>query len=44
MKSLIIFALDGALAKSKSPMGPDMAGLIGKLLGVIKVAIISGGA
>jgi len=44
MKTLIIFDLDGTLAKSKSPIDGDMAALISKLLGVIQVAIISGGA
>ena len=44
MKSLIIFDLDGTLAKSKSALEPEMARLFGKLLEVVKVAIISGGA
>jgi HAD superfamily hydrolase (TIGR01484 family) len=44
MKTLIIFDLDGTLAKSKSPIDDSMAALLTKLLGVIKVAIISGGA
>jgi HAD superfamily hydrolase (TIGR01484 family) len=44
MKSLIIFDLDGTLAKSKSALEPEMARLFGKLLQVVKVAIISGGA
>lgn len=42
-KQLIIFDLDGTLTKSKSPIEPDMADLIMKLLVSRKVAIISGG-
>lgn len=42
MKSLIVFDLDGTLAPSKSSIDPEMAGLLGRLLGVAKVAIISG--
>ncbi len=44
MKILVIFDLDGTLAKSKSPIDAGMAALLGKLLGIVKVAIISGGA
>jgi HAD superfamily hydrolase (TIGR01484 family) len=44
VKRLIVFDLDGTLAESKSPMDKEMAGLLGKLLAVAKVAIISGGA
>jgi phosphomannomutase len=44
MKKLVIFDLDGTLAKSNSPLDPEMAPLLGRLLGVVKVAIISGGA
>jgi HAD superfamily hydrolase (TIGR01484 family) len=44
MKSLIIFDLDGTLAKSKSQIDRGMARLLGKLLTIMKVAIISGGA
>ena len=44
MKSLMVFDLDGTLAKSKSPVDADMADLLGKLMGVIQVAVISGGA
>jgi phosphomannomutase len=43
-KSLIVFDLDGTLAPSKSPIDAEMAGLLTALLGVVKVAIISGGA
>lgn len=43
MKSLIVFDLDGTLAKSKSALDDEMAALLARLLGVVKVAIISGG-
>ncbi len=43
MKSLMVFDLDGTLAKSKSPLETNMANLLGELMGVMKVAIISGG-
>ncbi len=43
MKKLIVFDLDGTLAESKSPLDPEMAGLLHDLLGVVKVAVISGG-
>ncbi len=44
MKSLVIFDLDGTLAKSKSALEKSMADLLDKLLTVAKVAVISGGA
>jgi len=44
MKSLMVFDLDGTLAKSKSPVETDMADLLDRLMGVMKVAVISGGA
>jgi len=44
MKRLMVFDLDGTLAKSKSPLETDMADLLDKLMGVMKVAVISGGA
>ena len=44
MKNLTVFDLDGTLAKSKSPVETEMAELLGKLMGVMKVAVISGGA
>jgi phosphomannomutase len=44
MKRLIIFDLDGTLAESKSPLDSQMAALLGRLLEVVKVAVISGGA
>ena len=44
MKKLIVFDLDGTLAASKSPLDAEMASLVRDLLGVVEVAIISGGA
>jgi HAD superfamily hydrolase (TIGR01484 family) len=44
MKKLIVFDLDGTLAQSKSAIDAEMATLLAALLGVVKVAIISGGA
>jgi phosphomannomutase len=44
MKRLIVFDLDGTLAKSKSPLDGEMSGLLHALLGIVKVAVISGGA
>jgi hypothetical protein len=44
MKQLIVFDLDGTLAKSKSSLDAEMAHLLDTLLGVVRVAIISGGA
>jgi len=43
LKKLIVFDLDGTLAESKSPIDAEMATLISALLGVAKVAVISGG-
>jgi HAD superfamily hydrolase (TIGR01484 family) len=43
VKSLIVFDLDGTLAESKSSIDAEMATLLTALLGVVKVAIISGG-
>jgi HAD superfamily hydrolase (TIGR01484 family) len=43
MKKLIVFDLDGTLAESKLPPDTEMAALLHDLLGVIKVAVISGG-
>lgn len=42
-KELIVFDLDGTLAPSKSPLEPDMAALIVRLLENMRVAVISGG-
>ena len=44
MKKLIIFDLDGTLAESKSPLDAEMSTLLGRLLGIVKFAVISGGA
>lgn len=44
MKQLIVYDLDGTLAESKSPLDAEMAGLFHDLLGIVKVAVISGGA
>ncbi|WP_291105216.1 MULTISPECIES: hypothetical protein [unclassified Flavobacterium] len=43
MKKLIVFDLDGTLAESKSSLDTEMASLLHNLLGIVKVAIISGG-
>jgi len=43
MKKLIVFDLDGTLAESKSSLDAEMAKLLGALLGIVKVAVISGG-
>ncbi|RZM25377.1 MAG: hypothetical protein EOO88_19520 [Pedobacter sp.] len=44
MKKLVVFDLDGTLAESKAAIDKEMAGLFCDLLGVARVAIISGGA
>jgi phosphomannomutase len=44
VKKLIVFDLDGTLATSKSPLDAEMASLLQALLGIVEVAIISGGA
>jgi len=43
MKKLIVFDLDGTLAESKSPLDAEMAKLLPVLMGIVKVAVISGG-
>jgi len=43
MKRLIVFDLDGTLAESKSSLDNEMSGLLHDLLGIVKVAVISGG-
>jgi HAD superfamily hydrolase (TIGR01484 family) len=43
LKKLVIYDLDGTLAESKSAMDAEMARLLHDLLGVVKVAVISGG-
>jgi phosphomannomutase len=44
MKRLIVFDLDGTLAESKSAVDAEMAKLLDRLLSVVQVAVISGGA
>ena len=44
MKTLVVFDLDGTLAESKSSIDFEMAKLLESLIGVVKVAIIYGGA
>jgi phosphomannomutase len=44
MKRLIVFDLDGTLAPSKSPPDAVIAMLLRDLLGIVKVAVISGGS
>ena len=44
MKRLVIFDLDGTLAESKASLDTEMASLLVRLLEVVKVAVISGGA
>ena len=43
MKKLIVYDLDGTLAESKSSLDAEMAALLHDLLGIVKVAVISGG-
>jgi len=43
MKKLIVYDLDGTLAESKSSLDKEMSALLHDLLGIVKVAIISGG-
>ena len=43
MKKLIVFDLDGTLAESKESLDAEMARLLSTLLGIVKVAVISGG-
>jgi phosphomannomutase len=44
MKKLVVFDLDGTLAPSKSAIDAEMAKLLDSLLGIVQVAVISGGA
>jgi hydroxymethylpyrimidine pyrophosphatase-like HAD family hydrolase len=44
MKRLIVFDLDGTLAKSKSPLDAEMGALLHALLNLVNVAVISGGS
>ncbi len=43
MKKLVVFDLDGTLAESKSSIDAEMSRLLHDLLGIVKVAVISGG-
>lgn len=43
MKTLIVFDLDGTLAESKSAIDDEMGTLLVALVGIVRVAIISGG-
>jgi HAD superfamily hydrolase (TIGR01484 family) len=43
MKKLTVFDLDGTLAESKSSLDAEMSTLLRDLLGIVKVAVISGG-
>ena len=43
MKRLVVFDLEGTLAESKSPLDAEMAALLPGLLGIVRVAVISGG-
>ena len=43
MKKLIVFDLDGTLSESKSSLDTEMSTLLHDLLGIVKVAVISGG-
>ncbi len=43
MKKLIVYDLDGTLAESKSALDPEMSARLHDLLGILKVAVISGG-
>jgi hypothetical protein len=43
MKKLIVYDLDGTLAESKSSLDAEMSARLHDLLGVMKVAVISGG-
>ena len=44
MKKLIVFDLDGTLTESKADLDTEMSALLRDLLGVVKVAVISGGS
>src|ERR1700734_1609251 len=44
MKELFVFDLDGTLAASKAPIDAEMGSLLSSLIGLAKVAVISGGA
>lgn len=42
MKKLFVLDLDGILAENKTLLSPEVAGLLHDLLGVMRVAVISG--
>ncbi len=42
--ALVVFDLDGTLAQSKRAVDPEMAALLVRLVSVVRVAVISGGA
>lgn len=42
-KRLVVFDLDGTIAESKAAVDAEMAELLGRLLEIVRVAIISGG-
>jgi HAD superfamily hydrolase (TIGR01484 family) len=44
MKRLVVFDLDGTLTQSKSAVSPETAVLLGRLMEIMAVAVISGGA
>lgn len=44
MTKAVIFDLDGTLAESKSPLAMEMGALLARLLAVMPVAVMSGGA
>lgn len=44
MKQLAVFDLDGTLAESKAPLDNEVGEWLGRLLAVVRVAVISGGA
>ncbi len=44
MKKLIVFDLDGTLTESKASLDVEMIGLLTALMGIAKVAVISGGS
>jgi hypothetical protein len=43
MIKLVVFDLDGTIAESKSSLDAEMSSLLRDLLGIVKVAVISGG-
>ena len=43
MRKLIVYDLDGTLAESKSSLDTEMSARLHDLLGIVKVAVISGG-